>query len=123
MNENIDNIINKLVRYKIKESDLNEIAPFIGTKDFSDHFETIEAINSIFQEEGRLQAKKELNDIIKQEKRTEKYSKIINLKEYRLHAVAACVLFTCSAGIIKQTTGYNKESNFRKTYIIQNERK
>ena len=56
-------------------------------------------------------------------KKEGRLTKIINIKEYRLHAVAACVFFTCSAGIIKKTTGYNKQSNFRKTYIIQNERK
>ena len=123
MNEKINDIIDKLVIFKIKHSELSEIASHIETEDFINQYLFTENISLSVQEAGRMQARKDIMKLIKEEKKEGRLTKIINIKEYRLHAVAACVFFTCSAGIIKKTTGYNKESNFRKTYLIQNERK
>ena len=123
MNESIDETINKLVKYKIKKNEIEGLAPFIGTEDFNEHYEFIEDINFVIEEEGRNELKQELKVIIQNEKIIEKRGKIIQLREYRLQAVAALILIICTVGVIKSTTGYNKESNFRKTYLALNERK
>jgi|APCry1669193181_1035450.scaffolds.fasta_scaffold72061_3 hypothetical protein len=117
MDENIDSIINKFVKYKFNKSELEEIAPLIGSEEFNTHFELIQDINTLMQDEGRKELKKEIQDILEREKQTEKKGQIIRLKEYRLQAVAACFLIACAVGIIKSTTGYNNESKFRKSYI------
>ena len=117
MNESIDNIINKFINYKIKRSELEEVAPFIGTEDFNEHYQLVEDVNAIFQEKGRNELRNELKGFIESEKRIEKRGKIIQLKEYRLQAIAACILVVCALGVIKSTTGYNDHSKFRKTYI------
>ena len=77
MNEAIDNIINKFVNYKIRRSDLEEVAPFIGTEEFNEHYQLVEDVNSIFQEEGRNELRNELKSIIDIEKKIENQKFVI----------------------------------------------
>ena len=123
MDENIDNIINKFVKYKFKKSELEEIAPLIGTDDFNTHFELIKDIDTLMQEEGRNEIKKEVKNIIESEKKQNKKSSIIKMQDFKLQLVAASVLFTCSANVIKNKVSYNLTSKFTKTYTLKNERK
>jgi len=123
MDENIDNIINKFVKYKFKKSELEEIAPLIGTDEFNIHFELIKDIDTLMQEEGRNEIKKEVKNIIESEKKQNKKSSIIKMQDFKLQLVAASVLFTCSANVIKNKVSYNLTSKFTKTYTLKNERK
>ena len=123
MDENIDNIINKFVKYKFKKSELEDIAPLIGTDDFNTHYDLIEDIDTLMQEEGRREIKIELQEILDSEKKQNKKSNIIKMQDFRLQLVAASVLFTCSANVIKNKISYNLTSNFTKTYTLKNERK
>jgi len=117
MTEKIDYIINNLVKHQIALDDLKEIAPVINSSDFEELYEFTEDIQLVFQEEGQSILKNELKDMVENENRKSKISKVIRIKEYRLQAIAACVLLVCAIGILKVTKDdYNKE-NFRKTYI------
>lgn len=118
MNERIANIINKFVKYKITLDELEETAPLISTEDFKSQYLFIEDIQAVFQEEGKVDLKKKLEQIIIEEKEREATkSRIVKLKEYKMHAIAACILMVCSIAVFRSTTGYNDVKHFRKSYI------
>jgi len=117
MTEKIDTAINKFVKYKFTINELEDVASFIKTDEFKSQYAFVEDLQAVFQEEGKVELREELKQILIEEK--EKYAKfkIIRLKDYAIHAIAACVLIACTVGVIKSTTGYNNVKHFRKTYI------
>ena len=117
MTEKIDYIVNNLVKYQISLDDLKEIAPVINSSDFEKLYEYIEDIQVVFQEEGKLILKNELKEMVENENRKLKISKVIKIKEYRLQAIAVCVLLVCALGIFKVTKNDYNNENFRKSYI------
>jgi pantothenate kinase len=117
MNEKIDGIISKFVSYRITIDELRELAPLLSTEEFEYQYAFLEDLQSVFQDEGKVELMAELKQIIIEEKQKEAKSKLGRLKDYTIYAIAACVLIACTVGVIKSTTGYNDVKNFRKTYI------
>lgn len=117
MNENIDNIINKFVKYKITIDELEEISQLISTENFKSQYAFVEDLQTVFREEGKVDLITELRQIIEDEKNKDGKSMVVMLKDYAVHAVAASILIACTIGVVKSTTGYNDVKNFRKTYI------
>ncbi len=117
MNEEVDNIINKLVRFKITLQELEEIAPLVNSADFKEDYEMSEDLHTVIQQEGREELQNEIKELIQQEKKVIKAGKIIRLRDIRYQIAAACILIAFSVAVFNATTGYNNENNFRKTYI------
>ena len=117
MNEEVDNIVNKLVRFKITLKELEEIAPLVNSADFKEDYEMSEDLHSVIQLEGREDLQNEIKELIKQEKEAIKAGKVIRMRDIRYQIAAACILVIFSVVVFSSTTGYNNENNFRKTYI------
>ena len=115
--ENIVSSIDKFVKYKFTLEELQEIAPLINSEDFAFKYKLTENIQAITKESGQEKLKSELRELIEIQKKETYHSRIVKLKSYKFHAIAASVLLVCGIGIFKSTTGYNNESNFRKAYI------
>jgi hypothetical protein len=117
MNEEVDNIVKKLVRFKITLKELEEIAPLVNSADFKEDYEISEDLHSVMQQEGREELQNEIKELINKEKEVIKAGKIIQLRDIRYQIAAACILGIFSVAVFTATTGYNNENNFRKTYI------
>lgn len=117
MNENIDNLINKFVRFKITLPELIDVAEVVNTADFKEQYELSEDVHAIIQEEGRAALNDEIKTLIEQEKKEVRRGKLLRLRDIRYQVAAACILIAFSAALFNATSGYNNENNFRKTYI------
>lgn len=109
--------IDKFVKFKFTLKELQEVAPLINSEDFAFKYKLTENIQAISKESAQVKVISEIRDLIAIHKNETYQARIINLKNYKFHIIAASVLLICGIGILKNTTGYNNESNFRKAYI------
>jgi hypothetical protein len=117
MNENIEYTIDKFVKYKFTINELKEVAPVIQTEAFAEQFEFSQHIQVAIKDEVREKLKDSIRTIVESENKVVRMNNLANRKDKTFLAVAAAVIVICSIAAVLATTGYNNESNFRKTYI------
>ena len=117
MNEDIDFTISKLVQQNIKLKELDEIAPFIGSEEFTFQYNLTEGIQIVTKDLAREKLLSTISDIIDDENINDKRGKLFRINGLALKSIAACFLVICGIAIIYNTTGYNVESKYTKTYV------
>ena len=115
--ESISACLDKFVKYGITIEEIKLIAPLVGDEDFAYQYELTENLKELIIEEGTEELRNELNLFIAEETQSERYAKVLELRNYRIQIAAVLLVGFCVFGVVKSTTGYNNEVNFSKSYI------
>lgn len=115
--ESISTCVDKFVRSGISLNEIKIVATLVSDDDFISRYELTEQLKAIISQEGRKDLKTELASLIKEEKQAVKSARIVQFRNYRLHAAAVLILIGCAIGVYNSTSGYNDVKHFRKTYF------
>ncbi len=115
--ESILQVIDKLTGANVTLTELEEIKALIGTSDFTETYEIVQAMETALQPLGRAELKKELQETAKQYHEEQKTVRLRKINRWILPAIAACVLVVCSVNVVHRLTEYNNPKNFSKAYL------
>jgi len=115
--EIVSSCVDKFVRSGISLNEIKIVAPLISDEEFISKYALTEHLKEIISEDGRNDLRTELANIIKEEKQAVKSARIVQFRNYRLHAAAVLILIGCAIGVYNSTSGYNDVKHFRKTYF------
>lgn len=110
-------IIDKLIENNITLTELSQIQPLIGTKDFAETFEIVAAFSTALQPMGREELKTALELAAITYHEEVKTTKLRIMNRWLLPVIAASILIVCATSIINIITDYNNPKNFRKVYL------
>mgnify|MGYP003401895944 CR=1 FL=1 len=110
--ENILDVINKLVEANVSINELRELAPLLETTDIEETYRVVENIGLAIKPFGRNELKNELRLASKEYHKEVKVIKLQNLKQWTLPAIAACLFVVVSISTITSIQNYSNKDKF-----------